>query len=103
MAGAPAGFWPAGPLLLFLLACAPRLGIGSAAEGEAAAPFTLPSRGVALLAALCLLVMMTEGAMADWSGILMRQDLGASEIDRNRGDRSMSASGRSGCCRPAPC
>ena len=61
-----------------LLACAPRLGTGSAAEGEAAAPFTLPSRGVALLAALCLLVMMTEGAMADWSGILMRQDLGAS-------------------------
>jgi predicted MFS family arabinose efflux permease len=63
---------------LLLLACAPRLGAGSAAEGEAAAPFTLPSRGVALLAALCLLVMMTEGAMADWSGILMRQDLGAS-------------------------
>ena len=46
--------------------------------GDAAAPFTLPSRGVALLAALCLLVMMTEGAMADWSGILLRQDLGAS-------------------------
>ena len=61
-----------------LAACAPRLGPGSAAEGEAAAPFTLPSRGVALLAALCLLVMMTEGAMADWSGILMRNELGAS-------------------------
>jgi predicted MFS family arabinose efflux permease len=61
-----------------LLACAPRLGAGSAAEGDAAAPFTLPSRGVALLAALCLLVMMTEGAMADWSGILLRQDLGSS-------------------------
>ncbi len=61
-----------------LAACAPRLGPGSAAEGDAAAPFTLPSRGVALLAALCLLVMMTEGAMADWSGILMRNDLGAS-------------------------
>lgn len=56
----------------------PRLGHGSAAEGDAAAPFALPSRGVALLAALCLLIMMTEGAMADWSGILMRQDLGAS-------------------------
>ena len=61
-----------------LAACAPRLGPGSAAEGEAAAPVTLPSRGVALLAALCLLVMMTEGAMADWSGILMRNELGAS-------------------------
>ncbi|HET6692476.1 MAG TPA: MFS transporter, partial [Miltoncostaeaceae bacterium] len=61
-----------------LAVCAPRLGQGSAAEGDAAARFTLPSRGVALLAALCLLVMMTEGAMADWSGILMRNDLGAS-------------------------
>ncbi|HMN98140.1 MAG TPA: MFS transporter [Miltoncostaeaceae bacterium] len=63
---------------LLLAVCAPRLGPGSAAEGEGAAPFTLPSRGVALLAALCLLVMMTEGAMADWSGILMANDLGAS-------------------------
>jgi predicted MFS family arabinose efflux permease len=65
-------------LAALLAACAPRLGPGSVAEGDAAAPFTLPSRGVALLAALCLLVMMTEGAMADWSGILMRNDLGAS-------------------------
>jgi predicted MFS family arabinose efflux permease len=64
-------------LAALLAACAPRLGSGSAAEGDAAAPFTLPSRGVALLAVLCLLVMMTEGAMADWSGILMRNDLGA--------------------------
>jgi predicted MFS family arabinose efflux permease len=63
---------------VLLAASARRLGTGSAAEGDAAAPFTLPSRGVALLAALCLLVMMTEGAMADWSGILLRNDLGAS-------------------------
>jgi predicted MFS family arabinose efflux permease len=63
---------------VLLAACARRLGAGSAAEGGAAAPFTRPSRGVALLAALCLLVMMTEGAMADWSGILLRNDLGAS-------------------------
>ena len=61
-----------------LAACAPRLGHGSAAEGDSAAPFTLPSRGVALLAALCLLVMMTEGAMADWSGIYMSSDLQSS-------------------------
>ena len=61
-----------------LAACARHLGHGSAAEGDAAARFTLPSRGVALLAALCLLVMMTEGAMADWSGIYMSSDLGAS-------------------------
>jgi fucose permease len=31
-----------------------------------------------LLAVLCLLVMVTEGAMADWSGLYLRQDLGAS-------------------------
>ena len=31
-----------------------------------------------LLAILCLLVMVTEGAMADWGGLYLRQDLGAS-------------------------
>ncbi len=31
-----------------------------------------------LLAVLCLLVMVTEGAMADWGGLYLRQDLGAS-------------------------
>ena len=31
-----------------------------------------------LLAVLCLLVMVTEGAMADWGGIYLRGDLGAS-------------------------
>ena len=40
--------------------------------------FALPSRGVVLLAVLCLLVMVTEGAMADWGGLYLRQDLGAS-------------------------
>ena len=36
-------------LAVLLAACAPRLGHGSDAEGDSAAPFTLPSRGVALL------------------------------------------------------
>jgi predicted MFS family arabinose efflux permease len=36
----------------------------------------LPSRPVLLLGALCFLAMMTEGAIADWSGIYLRQDLG---------------------------
>jgi len=31
-----------------------------------------------LLAVLCFLVMITEGAMADWSGLYLRQDLGSS-------------------------
>ena len=66
-------------LLLALLAVsAARIGHGSAAEGADAPSFTLPSRGVVLLAILCFLVMVTEGAMADWGGLYLRQDLGAS-------------------------
>lgn len=65
-------------LLVVLLACLRRVGPGAAAAGDDAPGFTLPSRGVVLLAVLCLLVMVTEGAMADWSGIYLRQDLGSS-------------------------
>ena len=65
-------------LLVLLYACASRIGHGSAAEGDDSPGFTLPSRGVVLLAVLCLLVMVTEGAMADWGGLYLRQDLGAS-------------------------
>jgi fucose permease len=65
-------------LLSLLFATARRIGHGSAAEGDDAPNFALPSRGVVLLAVLCLLVMVTEGAMADWGGLYLRQDLGAS-------------------------
>jgi fucose permease len=65
-------------LLAGLHASASRIGHGSAAAGEETPGFTLPSRGVMLLAVLCLLVMVTEGAMADWGGLYLRQDLGAS-------------------------
>ena len=65
-------------LLALVLYFNTRLGEGSAAEGEDAARFTLPSRGVLLLAILCLLTMITEGAMGDWGGIYLRGDLGAS-------------------------
>jgi MFS family permease len=65
-------------LLCMLVATASRIGHGSAAEGEDTPRFTLPSRGVLLLAVLCLLVMVTEGAMADWGGLYLRQDLGSS-------------------------
>jgi HAD superfamily hydrolase (TIGR01509 family) len=65
-------------LLGVVLACTPRIGEGSAAEGEDAPGFTLPSRGVLLLAILCLLVMVTEGAMADWGGLYLKGDLGTS-------------------------
>jgi fucose permease len=64
-------------LLLWLVtASARRIGHGSTAEGEDTPRFTLPSPGVLLLAVLCLLVMVTEGAMADWGGLYLRQDLG---------------------------
>ena len=65
-------------LLLLVLATTSRIGHGSLAEGDESPGFTLPSRGVVLLAVLCLLVMVTEGAMADWGGLYLRQDLGAS-------------------------
>jgi len=63
-------------LLAGLLACLPALGPGSATA--AGGRFRLPSRDVVLLAALCFLIMVTEGAMADWGGVYLRGDLGAS-------------------------
>jgi fucose permease len=66
----------AGVLLLGLLACLTSLGPGSAtAAGER---FRLPSRAVVLMAVLCFLTMVTEGAMADWGGVYLRGDLDAS-------------------------
>jgi fucose permease len=64
-------------LLAAVTAAARRIGRGSAATGDEAPAFTLPSRAVALLAGLCFLLMLTEGAMADWGGIYLRQSLGA--------------------------
>ena len=65
-------------LLAALVACLRRVGPGSAGAGADAPKFALPSRGVLLLAVLCFLIMVTEGAMADWSGLYLRQDLGSS-------------------------
>jgi fucose permease len=66
-------------LLATVSLAARRVGPGSAAEGSDAARFTLPSRSVVLLAVLCLLVMVTEGAMADWGGLYLRKDLHAAQ------------------------
>ena len=55
----------------------PRLGSASA-HSEAGRGFALPSRAVMLIGGLCFLVMMTEGGIADWSGIYLRHDAGAS-------------------------
>jgi Major Facilitator Superfamily len=67
----------AGALAVLLAACLRRLGAGSAVA-DAPAGFVRPSRGVILLAALCLLIMVTEGAMADWGGVYLNEDLGTS-------------------------
>ena len=64
-----------GLLLLLLVACLRRLGEGSA-TAEAPGGFVRPSRAVVVLAVLCLIVMVTEGAMADWGGIYLTRDLG---------------------------
>ena len=66
-----------------------------------------------LIGGLCFLAMMIEGGIADWSGIYLRHDIGASTaaaamaftgfslgmaIARLSGDGSTSASVRGGCC-----
>ena len=58
-----------GVLLVLALWSLRHVGEGSVAEGSDAPGFALPSRGVVLIALLCLLVMVTEGAMADWGGL----------------------------------
>ena len=65
-------------LWLVTLGVTTRLGRMSAQSAEGAAGgLALPSRGVLLLGSLCFLAMMTEGAIGDWSGIYLRDDLGA--------------------------
>jgi hypothetical protein len=53
--------------------------LGAGSDRSAAGPgLALPSRPVILIGCLCFLVMLTEGAISDWSGIYLRQDTGAS-------------------------
>jgi predicted MFS family arabinose efflux permease len=54
-----------------------RLG-GAEARPASGAGLALPSRGVLLIGGLCFAVMLTEGAIGDWSGIYLRHDAGAS-------------------------
>jgi hypothetical protein len=67
-------------LCLAVLAIATRLGGASMHDGDAGGGFALPSRGVLLIGILCLLAMVTEGAVADWGGIYLRQNLGAGDL-----------------------
>jgi predicted MFS family arabinose efflux permease len=62
-------------LWLFALFVTRRLGSASAHSGGSA--FALPSRGVVVIGVMAMLAMVTEGAISDWSGIYLRQNLGA--------------------------
>jgi MFS family permease len=66
-----------GLFALLLGACLRKLGEGSA-TAEAPSGFVRPTRGVVVLALLCLIIMVTEGAMADWGGLYLTRDLGTS-------------------------
>src|SRR3954451_1570097 len=46
-------------------------------ESDPGAASARPSRGVLLLGLLCILVMLIEGSMNDWSAIYLREELGA--------------------------
>src|ERR1700731_1009797 len=39
--------------------------------------FALPTRAIAIFALLCLIAMLSEGAVADWAGVHLRDDLGS--------------------------
>jgi predicted MFS family arabinose efflux permease len=71
------GVIASGVLWLAAVAITRRLGSASAHSEHGSSGFALPSRGVVLIGALCFLVMVTEGAMGDWSGIYLKHDLGA--------------------------
>jgi len=69
-----------GILWLLVVAATTRLGSASLHAGEdpRSTGVALPSRPVMLIGALCFLVMTTEGAVADWAGIYLTGETGAS-------------------------
>lgn len=64
-------------LWLLSLSITQRLGTMSS-HSSAGHGFALPTRPVLLIGALCFLVMLTEGAIGDWSGIYLKHNTGAS-------------------------
>jgi MFS family permease len=72
-----AALMASGLLLGIVCACLRSIGAGSHAHGEETPRFSLPPRGVVVIAVVCLLVMVTEGAMADWGGLFLRQNAGS--------------------------
>jgi predicted MFS family arabinose efflux permease len=70
----------AAALVLCALGVLSGRGIGHAdvVAEEQSAGFRLPPRDVILLGVLCILVMVTEGAMNDWSALYLHENLGTS-------------------------
>ena len=76
-------------LWLFALVVTARL--GEASTHSAGSGFALPARGVVLIGVLCFLAMTTEGAIGDWSGIYLRENLGSSSAAAATGLRRLLA------------
>jgi MFS family permease len=85
------GLIAAAVLWLLALVITARLGTASAHSEHGSSGFALPSRGVLLIGALCFLVMVTEGAMGDWSGIYLKNDLDAGDSAASTGFAGFSA------------
>jgi fucose permease len=91
-AGADPRIWAAGVgIALWLFAWYITARLGSASTQSESSGFALPSRGVILIGALCFLAMVTEGAIGDWSGIYLRQDLDSSAAAAATGFTGFSA------------
>jgi predicted MFS family arabinose efflux permease len=83
----------AGVLLALGLAFWARVGDArvETAAAESEPGFVLPSRGVLLLGVLAILVMVTEGAMNDWSPLYLRDTLGTGQDVAAAGFATFSA------------
>jgi MFS family permease len=68
----------AAALWVIAIAASGRIGHASVVAEEPGRRFGSPPRGVLLLGVLCVLVMVTEGAMNDWSALYLRDDLDTS-------------------------
>jgi hypothetical protein len=63
-------------LVVIALAAGRRIGHAGVVAEQGHGLVALPPRGVVVLGLLCILVMLTEGAMTDWSALYLQGDLG---------------------------
>jgi len=81
----------AGVLLVLGLAFWSRIGDAGEVVASEGGGLARPSRDVLLLGVLCILVMVTEGAMNDWSPLYLRETLGAGQDVAAAGFATFSA------------